>query len=54
MEEHIRILDLASRNALPKQISEDSELSVVIVRELVEAGYLTTIARLFAVYMGIW
>lgn len=43
MKNHIRILDLASRGTLPDQIDEDSELPVLIVRELVQAGYLTAI-----------
>jgi len=40
LEEHLHILELAARNALPEHINEDSELSVLVVRELREAGYL--------------
>lgn len=43
MKEHIRILELASRGALPDQIDENSDISVIIVRELVQAGYITAI-----------
>ena len=43
MKKHIRILELASRDALPDQIDEDSDIPVSIVRELVQAGYLTAI-----------
>jgi hypothetical protein len=43
MKEHMRILELASRDALPDQIDEDSDLPVSIVRELVQSGYLTAI-----------
>ena len=41
MEEHIRILELASRGELPDQIDENSNIPVLIVRELFQAGYLT-------------
>jgi hypothetical protein len=41
MEEHIRILELASRDALPEQIDKESELPIGVVRELIEAGYLS-------------
>lgn len=40
MEEHFRILEMAARNALPERVDEDSELSVLVIRELYEAGYL--------------
>lgn len=43
MKEHRRILELASRDALPDQIDETSELSIGVVRELIEAGYLHAI-----------
>lgn len=43
MKEHLRVLDLASREALPSQIDEASDPSVGVVRELVEAGYLWAI-----------
>jgi hypothetical protein len=43
MKEHIRILELASQGALPDQIDEDSDIPVLIVRELVQSGYLTAI-----------
>jgi len=43
MKEHMRILELASRDALPDPIDEDSGIPVSIVRELVQAGYLTAI-----------
>lgn len=40
MEEHFRILEMAARNALPERVDEDSELSVSVIHELYEAGYL--------------
>jgi hypothetical protein len=40
MNDHLRVLELASRDALPEQIHEQSEIPIAIVRELVEAGYL--------------
>lgn len=43
MKEHIRILELASHDALPDQIDEGSDIPVSLVRELVQAGYLTAI-----------
>ena len=43
MQEHLRILELASRDALPEEIDEQSELPIAVVRELVEAGYLHVI-----------
>jgi hypothetical protein len=43
MQEHFRILDLASRSALPEEIDEQSELPIAVVRELVDAGYLQAI-----------
>jgi hypothetical protein len=43
MEEHRYILDLAARNALPEQVDESSNISVTVVRELHEAGYLQAI-----------
>jgi len=43
MKEHILILELASQGALPDQIDEGSDIPVLIVRELVQAGYLTAI-----------
>jgi hypothetical protein len=43
MEEHLRILELGARGALPDSIDESSELPVSIVRELLEAGYLAAI-----------
>ncbi len=43
MHEHLRILELASRGALPDSIDESSELSIEIVRELIEEGYLSAI-----------
>jgi hypothetical protein len=43
MEEHIRILEMASRNALPERVNEDSELSVQVVHELYEAGHLEAV-----------
>lgn len=43
MKDQIRILELASRGALPDQIDEGSDIPVLIVRELVQAGYLTAI-----------
>lgn len=43
MKEHIRILELASRDSLPDEINEESDISVSIVRELVQAGYLSAI-----------
>lgn len=43
MKEHIRILELVSRGALPDQIAEESDIPVLIIRELVQAGYLTAI-----------
>jgi hypothetical protein len=39
-EDHVRILELAARGALPDQIDEQSELPIAVVRELVEAGCL--------------
>lgn len=43
MDEHLRVLELAARGALPDSIDESSELPVGIVRELVEEGYLAAI-----------
>ena len=43
MQEHRRILRLAARGSLPDEIDSDSELSVEVVRELVEAGHLKAI-----------
>ena len=41
MEEHRRILEIASRGSLPESISESSGLPIQVIRELIEAGYLT-------------
>jgi hypothetical protein len=41
MEQHRRILEIASRDSLPESLSEASELPIHVVRELIEAGYLT-------------
>ncbi len=43
MEQHLRILELGARGALPDSIDECSELPISIIRELVEAGYLAAI-----------
>ena len=43
MEEHFRILELAAQGELSEQIDEQSDISVSIVGELVEAKYLTAI-----------
>lgn len=40
MEDHLHILDLAARNALPQQVDEGSDIPVARIRELCEAGYL--------------
>jgi hypothetical protein len=43
MKEHRHILELAARKELPEQIDEQSEISVEVLRELIEAGYLKAI-----------
>ena len=43
MDEHRRILEFAARGSLPESLSESSEFPIQVVRELVEAGYLTAI-----------
>jgi len=43
MKEYHRILDLASKGALPDRIDENSEIPIPIIRELVQANYLTAI-----------
>ncbi|WP_421794146.1 hypothetical protein [Hydrocarboniphaga effusa] len=43
MNEHLRILDLATRNALPAEIDDQSDPSAQIFRELLDAGYVTAI-----------
>lgn len=43
MQEHTRILKLAEKNELPELLDETSELSVSIVSELIDAGYLKAI-----------
>jgi hypothetical protein len=43
MKEHIRILEIASRGALPYQIDEYSDIPILIVRELIQGGYLTAV-----------
>lgn len=43
VQEHLYLLDLAARGALPERVDNSSELSFVVVRELVEAGYLSAI-----------
>ncbi len=43
MGDHLRILELAARGALPDSIDETSEIPVTIVRELLEAGYLKAV-----------
>ena len=43
MDEHERILGLGEHGALPDRIDDSSELSVSVVKELVEAGYLAAI-----------
>lgn len=43
MEDHKRILEMASKDELPEQIDESSGLSVKIVSELIDAGYLKAI-----------
>lgn len=41
MKDHIAILELASRNALPESIDWKSTISFQAATELVEAGHLT-------------
>ncbi len=41
--DHIQILELAARDALPELIHERSEVPIRTVRELVDAGYLTAV-----------
>jgi hypothetical protein len=43
MKEHIRILELGARGTLPEEIDEHSDISISVVRELVEAQFLTAI-----------
>jgi hypothetical protein len=43
MSEHLMLLELAANNGLPDTIGRETGLRVDIVRELVEAGYLTAI-----------
>ena len=43
MKDYLRILDIASRGALPDRINDHSDPSFDLVRELVEAGYLWAI-----------
>jgi hypothetical protein len=43
VKDYLRILDLASRDALPDRINDHSDPPFAIVRELVEAGYLWAI-----------
>lgn len=43
MEEHRRILEIASRGSLPESLNEASDLPIQVVRELIEAGYMTAI-----------
>ncbi len=43
MDEHFRILELAAACHLPKEIDASSELSVDVVEELVEEGYLKAV-----------
>jgi hypothetical protein len=44
MKEHQIILDLAAQGKLPDNIDGDSHISVSIIRELIDAGYLKAIA----------
>lgn len=41
MNEYYRILDLASKGALPERIDENSDIPIPIIRALVQAKYLT-------------
>lgn len=43
MNEHLNVLSLAERDALPESIDEQSSPNAKVVRELVEAGYLWAI-----------
>jgi hypothetical protein len=43
MQEHLKILKLAADNKLPEQIDESSDLSINIISELIDAGYLKAI-----------
>lgn len=43
MEEHFRILDRAAHETLPEQVDQNSDISISVVRELCEAGYLQAI-----------
>ncbi|WP_170181172.1 toll/interleukin-1 receptor domain-containing protein [Chlorobaculum thiosulfatiphilum] len=43
MKEHLRILELAAKNGLPEEMDSASELSIEVVQELVEVGYLKAI-----------
>lgn len=43
MDEHRYVLELAARGSLPSELDESSPIPFTVVRELVEAGYLTAI-----------
>ena len=43
MDQHLRILQLASSKELPDKLDENSEFSIEIVSELIDAGYLKAI-----------
>lgn len=43
VEQHLYVLDLAARGSLPELVDASSELNLIVVRELVEAGYLSAI-----------
>jgi hypothetical protein len=43
MNDHLRILERAANGSLPEEIDEGSSVSIDIVRELFEAGYLWAI-----------
>lgn len=43
MDQHFKILQLASSKELPEKLDENSEFSVGIVSELIDAGYLKAI-----------
>lgn len=43
MNDYIRILELGSRGALPDSVDRSSDLPITVIRELLDAGYLTAI-----------
>jgi len=43
MKQHLIILELAAQGKLPEKIDSASHLSVTVVRELIDAGYLKAI-----------